>query len=1320
MRCNDCDLYIVGKCKNTLISGRGSKPSKTKYLIVQDCPTNYDDICETALTGDTKAKLNYFLEKAGIDYNEVYFTSALKCYVKEISKIKKSHIDECSKYLLTEIVEHRPEVIITMGKYAYKMLSDNNSIREFRGHFDEFEIDYNVSDTVSRTFKCPVMPTWGLRGSLMKWEYNEDIIRDFKKANQYTVDKILPVTPPPKVNTILTVKGLKDFVEKYREVKYATTDFETTGLDFWKDSIINSGYCSGDGVADIIFMSKYLKDHTLKWDKKEVERAKEINSFLKVNRGKCLGAMKLVHGFDNLKLILHNGKFDSKFATRYGMPYKNFWFDTMRADPLIEENIGHALNICMERRGINFGPYDTLLWGYINKGEKNRKSYQYVPPQLLEYYLGIDVHGCWKLFEKIKKELKEEGMVNHFMKTCMPSTRMVCDMEYTGVKYDKEALLKAGKTIEKAQIKVKKQLTELTGNEEFNPNSTKQVVDYMLANDYPLRRLDIKKNATGYSTAEEELKKLMKYKKYNKFPGLVIKSKKLVKLRGTYIDGQDNDESGGFLKHLDNDNYIHASFNLHSVKTSRMSCFRKGSKVDVVRDISKNPKGINIERVKIGDMVYCYDDDGGLAIREVTKTFDNGVKSLVRLHWRSVSGKTGYIDVTPEHGAGVWSGGYKRVDQLVSGDRLMFLSRCLAGGSYQQLNYKDAKNIKSRDSRLEHRFIMKHMTGLSHEVVHHIDHNKLNNSFGNLEGMTNSDHASHHAKERWLSGKMVNSVQCGEDNTNYYNWSKTQTLKVLARCRGRIKKSGYDFYTVEHYCDKYGIDTTWVRKRYNYGGQLINYNMALAASKMTLKCAHGYLRVGDVVCKEIFNYYGIKYISKPRIPPLNKGSSPYKKLSKYDLIKEVFNCKGKLLDTNTMPYKSLCRQLKDNSVDYVKMKYRFVGGRYINKGLLRYYDSLNTAPNVELGITPVRFLRLCDSHNYIPRDNHYVDYIEDIGILDNVYCLEVKDYHNFIVNEIKFSNCGSPSLQVFPRPVKGLPNTRNFIIPSSEDRILFECDYSALELKLVAAMSKDINMTKKIQDGIDLHCDNAITIGGALDTIPSWVTYDHMLLANDKIELIKDVDTINELMEDIKKHTEVNYKETRTRAKNLSFGLNYGQSHHTFAKDFNIPLDDSEDMVDAYFDEYYGLKAFRDKIVHDALNNGFITLPSGRKRRFHPATDWINSEYADGIWSVDFIKGEVERQAMNFPVQGGAHEIFEKAILRLTRRFNEEGIDARLLLLIHDGIVGECKRSDLEIVKKCMLEEVPVTMNKGTDFEIHIGIDVDFYERGWYGPKIKL
>jgi len=875
-RCTKCSLS--SGCKTTLLFGRGAHSSRTKLMIVQDYPTYFDNLRDMVASGDTGAKLNYFLDKVGIKFSEVFFTSAIKCTPKQASDVKGQHIEMCREYLLSEVMEHKPRLILTMGKTAHQMLTGKKSLADFAGHFIDFDFSYEVEaagNTRLIKFETKLLPTFSLSSSLKKWEVSGDIIHHFGKAKAYLATGEIPPLLTPKVNTILTLTALNEFVEIAREQKYCASDLETTGFDFFRHKIINAGFAFNKNLTHILFLEQYKKAHSEKWTKQEISRGVEINKFTKQHHKSIHTAIKTVNSFDNLSFIFHNGKFDLKFLLFNGMPIKNFKWDTLIADSLIDENVTHSLNYCLERRDINFGPYDTELWKYVSKDVKKRRTYQFIPPPLMEQYLGFDCSGAFRLFEQQVKEIKREGMTEHLMKQKMPILKHIMESEYVGVKIDKKLLLDTSKIITKKFEELQLVLDKLTSIDAFNPNSPKQILTYMIENHYPFEKLKIKRNKTGYSTNETALLKFTKFKKYSALPQVILNFKKLSKIKGTYVDGKNG--KGGFVKYLDLDNRIHANFNLHTARTSRHTC-------------------------------------------------------------------------------------------------------------------------------------------------------------------------------------------------------------------------------------------------------------------------------------------------------------------------------------------------------------------------------------------------------------------------------------------------NSPSLQVWPRPVKGLPNSRNVILPTDNNWVLFEADFVALEQYIVAALSEDMNLISNLKTLPDIHAFNAVNLGHTLGTIDKSVSYEQFLECIGKGKISKD-----------KLDPDILYKFTnlRTQAKMIGFGLNYGKMASSYAEEFKITIDKAQDMIDAYFSLYPQLKHWRDEKVKEALTKGFISLPSGRKRRFGMATDFLNSKFGENVWISKNLKEEIGRQAMNTPVQGGAHEVFEPAILRLMDSIKQQNIQARALMFIHDGVVGECHKSEVKRIGDIIQSVMPTILNKGKKSELLLKIDHDFYASCWYSEKVK-
>jgi DNA polymerase-1 len=196
------------------------------------------------------------------------------------------------------------------------------------------------------------------------------------------------------------------------------------------------------------------------------------------------------------------------------------------------------------------------------------------------------------------------------------------------------------------------------------------------------------------------------------------------------------------------------------------------------------------------------------------------------------------------------------------------------------------------------------------------------------------------------------------------------------------------------------------------------------------------------------------------------------------------------------------------------------------------------------------------------------------------------------------------------------------------------------------------------------------------------------------------------------------FNDLRTKAKTVGFGLAYGKGAESYAKEFGISVTEAQEMIDSYFRLYKQTYEWRKRIMEQATTKGILKLHSGRRRRFTMAVNWINSEQGKKSWSGKIVKESIMRMAVNFPIQGNAHETFERGCLRLVRAFRKHGLTARIMLSIHDGIVGECLASEKDMVEKLIHETMPELFNIGTKYELGTAYDVGFYEDRWYGKEI--
>jgi hypothetical protein len=305
---------------------------------------------------------------------------------------------------------------------------------------------------------------------------------------------------------------------------------------------------------------------------------------------------------------------------------------------------------------------------------------------------------------------------------------------------------------------------------------------------------------------------------------------KLEKMHGTYLLGFQREAVNG---------RIHPFFDLHKVRTYR-SCVAKGTTIEVVRDVSKYPKGYRIEDVRAGDHVYCYDDQMKLTIRKVLWAGKTGHRKVVRLHWVAARGRKGYVDVTPEHRIRMYSGQYVRAEDIRPGmdfrgpmeSKRAPKIRCAAMTRDGERLYETG-NI---EPLLDHRLIYESLVGelQPFDHVHHKDKNHLNNLPENLQRLTASEHSRYHSPEyltdegrrkgvknrvenhRLYGNRFAKGEQCGQ----WVKMSKYQFLKRLARAGGKVSRTAHDFLMMKRRAELFGVDLRAVKLRYNKNGYI--------------------------------------------------------------------------------------------------------------------------------------------------------------------------------------------------------------------------------------------------------------------------------------------------------------------------------------------------------------------------------------------------------------------------------------------------------------------------------------------------------------------
>lgn len=249
----------------------------------------------------------------------------------------------------------------------------------------------------------------------------------------------------------------------------------------------------------------------------------------------------------------------------------------------------------------------------------------------------------------------------------------------------------------------------------------------------------------------------------------------------------------------------------------------------------------------------------------------------------------------------------------------------------------------------------------------------------------------------------------------------------------------------------------------------------------------------------------------------------------------------------------------------------------------------------------------------------------------------------------------NPNLQNIPIRTERGRKVRGMFIPRDSDHILMAADYSQIELRIIAALSKDESMISAFQNGEDIH---AATAAKVFDVPLEEVT-----------------------------------REQRSHAKTVNFGIIYGVSAFGLSQQTNLSRTEAKEVIDAYFRTYPGIRDYIDNQVELAKNQGFVETMFGRRRYLKD----INSRNA-------VVRGHAERNAVNAPIQGSAADVIKLAMIKIHHRMIDEGLKSKMLLQVHDELVFDARKHELEQLTKLVVKEmqsaaeleVPLIVETGT------------------------
>ena len=205
--------------------------------------------------------------------------------------------------------------------------------------------------------------------------------------------------------------------------------------------------------------------------------------------------------------------------------------------------------------------------------------------------------------------------------------------------------------------------------------------------------------------------------------------------------------------------------------------------------------------------------------------------------------------------------------------------------------------------------------------------------------------------------------------------------------------------------------------------------------------------------------------------------------------------------------------------------------------------------------------------------------------------------------------------------------------------VLVDADYSQIELRLLAHMSGDEAMIQAFRDGVDIH---TVTASQVFGVSPDRVTAD-----------------------------------MRRAAKAVNFGIVYGISPFSLSQDIHVSVAQAKSYMEKYFAHYAGVRAYMDGVVEQGKSQGYVSTLYGRRR-------WLPELKSSNFNTRAFG----ERVALNMPIQGTAADIIKLAMIRVEHRLAQEGLQAQLVLQVHDELIVECPQAEADTVARLLTQEM--------------------------------
>jgi DNA polymerase I len=255
----------------------------------------------------------------------------------------------------------------------------------------------------------------------------------------------------------------------------------------------------------------------------------------------------------------------------------------------------------------------------------------------------------------------------------------------------------------------------------------------------------------------------------------------------------------------------------------------------------------------------------------------------------------------------------------------------------------------------------------------------------------------------------------------------------------------------------------------------------------------------------------------------------------------------------------------------------------------------------------------------------------------------------------------NPNLQNIPIRTERGREIRKAFIPRDDNHTIVSADYSQIELRIIAEISKDKNMMDAFAQNLDIHTATAAKVYG-------------------------------------KQLHEVDSSERRN-AKAVNFGIIYGQSAFGLSQNLGIPRKEAAEIIENYFAQYPGIKQYMSDTMNFARENGYVCTLKGRRRYLRD----INSANAT-------VRGFAERNAINAPIQGSAADMIKVAMINIHREMKAQKLDARMTMQVHDELVFDVPNHEVDKLKPIIMENMKNAIKTEVPIMVEIGTGANWLE----------